>query len=710
MSNLQKEQTLGKYTIVNELGRGGFATVYLARDSVLRRSVALKVLHPVLLTDPAFVSRFESEARAIAQFDHPHIATIYELGHYEGRLCIAIQLLPGGTLADRIRDRGPLSFAETVRAIGHVAEALDHAHAAGFTHRDIKPSNILFNARDDAVLTDFGLVKAAEGSVIARSTMGSLLGTPPYMAPEVWEGKGDSPRTDVYALGCVLFEMITGELLFRGETPPAVMLTHFQAHKYPEQWPDGTPNNIAVLLERALAREPADRYASAGALATDLRALAERPADPFAESYQALRAALAARQWARAEELARQIGAQEPNYRDLRELARQAAEGKAQEEQERSIAQWREQALVAEREGRIAEAQDAAQRWLAAAPADAQAQALAQRLARAVAQAQPKPQAPATEERRGQATSGGALAQPMLQDPAVGSRRGQVTSGGAQAQPVHQTPAVVGRRGQVTSGSSGKAPAQSAQQAPGNESQRGQIMSGNSGQTPAQPVRQATILVGRRGQVTSRMNEQEQAQPQPQISRTGVLTDIVLVPTMSSLISFLMISVGCALGSTISYLMAPDVGYNWPLAWITGSGPVGAIIGYALHRIEPALHWKHVLLITISWLGGALVSNIGLGVLIGCISGALFTTLILGWAQPTLQWKQLLAMIIGWAGGCGIGLAIAIFVSNGDVGGSYSTRDIIAFGLLGACFGAGGAATTIWQLYQVRRSAETGMR
>lgn len=341
MDSSEPQRQLGKYTIQRELGRGGFATVYLAQDTVLRRAVALKVLHPVLLTDPAFVARFESEARAIAQFEHPRIAMIYELDHYAGRLCIAMQLMPGGSLADRILQHGRLAFAAVLRVVGDVAEALDHAHAAGFIHRDVKPSNILFNARGDAVLSDFGLVKAAEGSVIARTAMGSLLGTPPYMAPEVWEGQADSAQTDVYALGCVLYELLTGAVLFKGDTPPAVMLTHFQPRTYPAQWPGDTPPGIAQLLDRALAREPAARYASAGALAAELNML----------------------------------GSSAPAA-----LPIQATDAEAQADLSRKIGQWRETALAAERSGEIDAARVALQQWLRHEPEQPEAQEMLRRL------------------------------------------------------------------------------------------------------------------------------------------------------------------------------------------------------------------------------------------------------------------------------------------------------------------------------------------
>jgi len=340
MTNDEQERQFGKYTIQGELGRGGFAMVYKAHDTVLRRDVALKLLHPPLLTDPAFVTRFENDARATAQLDHPRIATIYELGHHDGRLFMAIQLLLAGSLADRIKTHGRLTFPEAVRVVEDIAQALDYAHAAGFVHRDVKPSNILFNRRGDAILTDFGLVKAAENSVIARTTMGGLIGTPAYMAPEIWEGNSDGPGADIYALGCVLFEMLSGELLFTGATPPAVMLKHFQPHRYPDHWPDDTPAAIEAVLERALARVPAARYASAGALAADLRALAAPPAAP----------------------------------------PEQADRNERQAELNRKISQWRDTALTAERSGQPDAARAAARQWVGLDPGNAEAEEMLRRL------------------------------------------------------------------------------------------------------------------------------------------------------------------------------------------------------------------------------------------------------------------------------------------------------------------------------------------
>jgi formylglycine-generating enzyme required for sulfatase activity/tRNA A-37 threonylcarbamoyl transferase component Bud32 len=349
---------LGKYHILKELGRGAFATVHLAQDTVLHRKVALKILHPPLLADPNFVRRFENDARAAAQLDHPHIVTVYELGQAEGRLFIAMQYLSGGSLADRLADMGPLSFVNAVTAVVQVAEALDYAHDLGFLHRDVKPTNVLFDARGDAVLADFGLVTAAESSVIARSSAGGTVGTPAYIPPELWENQSAQPATDVYTLACVLYEALTGKALFQGDTSPAVMRAHFRPPHFPATWPQSVPSEIEDLLRRALVAAPAERIPTPATFAAELQELAERAADPLLAPYTALQAALAAEDWSQALQLAAEIRTENPDYRDVTALAQQATQAQAREER----GQW------------------AAQKWLEMAPESAEAQRVLERI------------------------------------------------------------------------------------------------------------------------------------------------------------------------------------------------------------------------------------------------------------------------------------------------------------------------------------------
>lgn len=373
-------QELGKYTIVETLGRGGFATVFRAHDTVLKRDIALKIMHPALMADRTFVTRFENDARAAAQLEHPNIVTIYELGQLESRLYIAMQYLAHGTLHDRIEGSGQLSLDECVRIVSEVAGALDHAHERGFVHRDVKPTNILFNGQDVAILSDFGLVTVAEKSIVALSTAGGVIGTPAYIPPEVWEGKESSPATDVYALGCVIFEMLMGEELFKGDTSPATMMSHFQPRQYPDEWPAGVPARVEGVLERALAQNPADRFQRAGDLAEALTALSDEAGDPLFEQYHALRTALDEEAWDRALNLARDIADENPDYRDVQALMQQAVEGQAQSEQARWATRWREQAQTAEDVGNVDAARAAAQRWLEFAPEDPDAKAMVDRL------------------------------------------------------------------------------------------------------------------------------------------------------------------------------------------------------------------------------------------------------------------------------------------------------------------------------------------
>jgi len=211
-------EKLGKYKIIEEVGRGGFAAVYKAVDTTLDRTVALKVLAPHLLWDPTFVQRFQWEAKVAANLDHPHIVTIHEVSQIEGVYLIAMQFLEGRTLSQILEAEGPLPVSQVQAIIEQIASALDYAHARGFVHRDVKPSNIIVSEDGQATLTDFGLVKAGEGTKL--STTGVVFGTPEYMSPEQAEGEKLDARSDVYSLGVVLFEMLAGRPPLRGRHHP----------------------------------------------------------------------------------------------------------------------------------------------------------------------------------------------------------------------------------------------------------------------------------------------------------------------------------------------------------------------------------------------------------------------------------------------------------------------------------------------------------
>jgi serine/threonine-protein kinase len=269
--------SLGKYQILSELGRGGFATVYRARDPDLGRDVALKVLDPLLTRDPVWVARFRREARAVASLDHPRVVTVHEIGQAEGSLYIAMRLVEGGSLRQRIETQGALPWDEVVRLSGQIAEALDFAHGQGVLHRDLKPANVLLDPRLGAVLTDFGFASLVADNSLSISMSGGVVGTPAYIAPEVWEGDNPSPQTDIYALGCIVYELATGQMLFTGNSTPAVMRAHFQPRKLPDMWPEGTPIGLNDVLLNALAQEPAGRYATAVDLAAALAWLRDDP-------------------------------------------------------------------------------------------------------------------------------------------------------------------------------------------------------------------------------------------------------------------------------------------------------------------------------------------------------------------------------------------------------------------------------------------------
>jgi DNA-binding beta-propeller fold protein YncE len=239
---------LAGYRLDELIARGGMGVVYRATQLALERPVALKVIAPHLAGDAGFRQRFLRESRLAARLEHPGVVPVYDAREEDGELIVAMRFVAGGDLKRRIAERGPLPPAEAVALLGQVAEALDAAHAAGIVHRDVKPHNIMLEG-DRAYLTDFGLAKALGDSGVLSGA--SVAGTAEYMSPEQWRGREVGPAADVYSLGCVLYEAVTGVVPYarrEGEPEPRM------------------PRGLDRVIERAVAPEPADRYPSAGAL------------------------------------------------------------------------------------------------------------------------------------------------------------------------------------------------------------------------------------------------------------------------------------------------------------------------------------------------------------------------------------------------------------------------------------------------------------
>src|SRR5574341_228809 len=282
-------QTLGQYEIVRLIGRGGMSSVYLARQKSINRMVAVKVLPQHLMSDETFLKRFQREVQAVALIQHPRISPVHDYGEHEGTPYIVMAYIDGGSLAAHIQKTGPLPLGQVERLTAQIGEGLDHAHKLGIIHRDFKPSNVLLDTHGNAYLSDFGIARISQET--SHLTGSRIVGTPTYMAPEVFKQEAATPAVDLYALGVTLYQIISGVAPFEGTTPVALMYAHLN-EPVPsiEAARPGVPPAVQIVLDRAMAKAPEDRYPSCADLANQLRralandegatALSPRPPPP----------------------------------------------------------------------------------------------------------------------------------------------------------------------------------------------------------------------------------------------------------------------------------------------------------------------------------------------------------------------------------------------------------------------------------------------
>lgn len=314
-------EKIGRYEIKSELGRGGMATVYKAYDPRFEREVAVKVLPHEMLHDPQFRVRFEREAKTVALLEHPAIVPVYDVGEEDGQPYFVMRYMNGGDLAGRIK-QSPLSVADTAHLMEKIAPALDEAHEKGIIHRDLKPANILFDRSGEPYISDFGIAKLTQASG-ATVTGGAIIGTPAYMSPEQGQGETVDGRSDIYALGVIAYEMLTGRQPYQADTPMAIVVKHIT-----EPVPhilDVNPNlplGLEKIIETAMAKNREERFATTREFAAALSAVARGEVPDFTPaaggtlkmSAQTVRAAPAAPPTLNAERLPSAAQSQLPGW------------------------------------------------------------------------------------------------------------------------------------------------------------------------------------------------------------------------------------------------------------------------------------------------------------------------------------------------------------------------------------------------------------
>ena len=285
----------GRYEVLERVGSGGMADVYLASDQLLGRKVAVKVLHHRFAEDQEFVERFRREASSAAGLSHPNVVSIFDRGEWDGTYYIAMEYLPGRTLKAIVRERGPLDPAAAIDIVVQILRAARFAHRRGVIHRDLKPHNVILDEEGRAKVTDFGIARAGASDM---TLTGSIMGTAQYLSPEQAQGHAVSESSDLYAVGVVLYELLTGKVPFEGETAVTIALQHIsQDPPSPSKVNPAVPRELDAVVLRALRKDPATRYQSADELIAALekvRATLPGPRDEHALSGATAAAGLAA--------------------------------------------------------------------------------------------------------------------------------------------------------------------------------------------------------------------------------------------------------------------------------------------------------------------------------------------------------------------------------------------------------------------------------
>src|SRR5712691_444959 len=270
MARIDADLTLGqRYRLLRRIATGGMGSVWEAEDSVLHRRVAVKGLLEGLAADGRFLERFRREARAAAGLSHPNVASVYDYGEEDSTPYIVMELLRGETLAERLRGDGALPADEAVRITEGVAAALQAAHDAGVVHRDVKPGNIMLTPAGEVKVLDFGIARATTGESLTQTA--TVLGTATYFSPEQAQGDSVDARSDIYSLGCVLYEMLTAHPPFAGDTAVAVAFKHVKEDPVaPSRLNHDVPQELDAVVMKCLAKNPANRYQTADELRADL--------------------------------------------------------------------------------------------------------------------------------------------------------------------------------------------------------------------------------------------------------------------------------------------------------------------------------------------------------------------------------------------------------------------------------------------------------